>query len=1207
VNKLRVQETTPVRVVGIGASAGGLDAMKKLLATTPVDTGLAFVVLQHLAASQIGLLRDALESSTKMPVVDISSGTRIEPDHVYVAPPNVSVAILRGALLLKPAKGGERIQKPIDELFISLAAVLGARSVGVVLSGTANDGSEGLRSMRAAGGITFAQDPTTAQFDEMPRSAIGAGAVSIVLPPGQIGAELGRLRPDQAAPDSATTRSSFDQILDSLRNATGIDFSNYKRATIERRISRRMAEHKVGSLEGYVQFLAGHPGEAATLYEDLLIHVTEFFRDRAILDQLTKQVFPEILRSLPAGEPIRIWVPGCSTGQEPYSLAMLLTEFLEMTGHRRQIQIFGTDLSEKSIEVARAAQYPDEIISEVGQDRLDRFFTRVDGGWRLKKEIRERCVFVRHDLTSDPPFSKLDLISCRNVLIYLGPSLQQGLIPMFHYALNQPGFLIIGRAESVAGFDTLFSPLGPGLPIYSRLATAGRLALPLAGRYGRSLHERKPGERARSASDVQRDVDHVLLARYAPACVLIDGDGEILQYRGRTGPFLEPTPGQPHHHLVKMARAGLGPEIRSALQRAQREDAAVRRENIQLRDGGQARRVNIEVVPLPGVAAQDRHFIVVFEEANPDDVKPAARRTKGRLRVTAAERNELAQVRQELVATKEYLSATLAQHTTTSEELGVANEELQSMNEELLSMNEELQTAKEELQSTNEELETVNDELQRGNERLKTLNDDLVNLLASVDIAIIIVDLDQQVRRFTPRARTVINLIESDIGRKISDLRPNLEIPDLSATIVGVIESLAMSETEVSDVHGACYRMQVRPYRTTDNKIDGAVISFVDISVLKRNIEEKQRARDYAAAIVDTVPNPIVVLDLELRIESANRAFHLAFGTSPAEVAGRTVFEIGAGSWHAADVDRLRRALERHDSFDDLMVSYEVAGETRVMLINCRVLPGAPKGMSLLVGMLEITERVRAEQDRAKLHEVEEAAAKAVAVEKDAFLNAVSHELRTPLNAILLWTELLRRDDLDPERHRRAIETIEHSARAEARLIDDLLDLALSRSPDNILTVNVEPVNPVPIVEAALDAVRTEAEAKEVAIETALDDELTVEADPHRLHQITWNLAANAIKFTPKGGRVSVSLSKHDGTVELRVEDTGKGISREFLPLVFEPFRQHDQSATRGENGLGIGLALVRHLVERQGGTVSVASSGEGRGATFTVRLPRTP
>ncbi len=1192
-----------MRVVGIGASAGGLDAMKRLLEDTPADTGMAFVVLQYVAPSQVGVLRDELEPSTKMPVLDITAGTRIEANHVYVTPPNVAVRLSRGALVLEPAKGGEPIHHPIDELFTSLSLALGARSVGVVLSGTGNDGAEGLRSMRSAGGITLAQDPTTAQFDEMPRSAIAAGAVSLVLPPGAMGHELGRLSHDSAVPIAMPPRSSFDQIIEYLRNATGIDFSNYKRATIERRINRRMAEHKLGSLESYAQYLAAHRSEIPTLYEDLLIHVTEFFRDRATLDQLTTRVLPEILRSLPAGEPMRIWVPGCSTGQEPYSLAMLVTEFLETTGHRRQFQIFGTDLSERSIEVARAGQYADEIVAEVGEARLARFFTRVDGGWRLKKEIRERCVFVRHDLTSDPPFSRLDLISCRNVLIYLGPSLQQGLIPMFHYALNQPGFLIIGLAESVAGFDTLFSPLGPGLPIYSRQATAVRLALPFAnGRFGRALHERKLRDRLRTAADVQRDVDHVLLARYAPACVLVDGDGEILQYRGRTGPFLEPSPGQPHHSLVKMSRAGLGPEVRAALQRAQREDTAVRRENIPLRESGGARRVNIEVVPLPGVAAQERHFIVVFEEASSDDARPSARRTKGKVRITAAERNEVVELRQELVATKEYLSATLAQHTTTNEELGVANEELQSMNEELLSMNEELQTAKEELQSTNEELETVNDELQRGNERLKTLNDDLVNLLASVDIAIIIVDPDQHIRRFTPRARAVMNLIPSDIGRKISDLRPKLEILDLSATISNVVDSLVMSETEVSDEHGSCYRMQIRPYRTTDNKIDGAVISFIDISALKRSLDESRRARDDTSTIVDTVPNPLVVLDLALQVESANHAFYQAFETTPAEVERRALFEVGAGHWEVpvSVVD----LLARQENFDDVMVHYEIRGESRVILIACRALTRGPKGTSLLIGMLDVTARIRAEQARAKLAEAEKAAARAIADEKDAFLNAVSHELRTPLNAILLWTELLRRTDLDADRRQRAVETIENSARAEARLIDDLLDLALSRAPDTTLAVTPEQVNPVPIVEAALDALRTEAEAKQVSIETAFAAELRVQADPHRLRQIAWNLAANAIKFSPKGGRISVSLAEQDGAVELRVTDTGRGIDREFLPIVFEPFTQRDQSTARGQNGLGIGLALVRHLVERQGGTVSVASDGEGQGAMFTVRLP---
>ena len=1211
-----IEPTEPVQIVGIGASAGGLDAIRSVLANAHDAAATAFVVLQHLAPSQTGMLRNALAGSTTLPIVDLTTTTRIEPGHVYLVPPRVEVALVDGAFATRQVEADERGRLPIDILLRSLAEALGPRSIGVVLSGTATDGTDGLRAIRAAGGTTFAQDPATAQFDEMPRNAIASGAVSIVLSPDEIGKALGRLR------SGTRPATGLDQILSHLCDVTGVDFTEYKRATIERRIARRLAEHKLADLGGYARYIAEHPGEASVLYEDLLIHVTEFFRDAQLVDRLATQVFPEILDQLPANDAIRIWVAGCSTGQEPYSLAMLLIEQFERTGRHRPIQIFGTDLSERAVTTARAAHYPASIADQVGPARLARFFQPSDGGWRVNQDVRESCVFVRHDLTADPPFSKLDVISCRNVLIYLGPSLQQGVIPMFHYALNQPGYLVLGRAENIAGFDSLFAPLEPGVAIFRRRASVGRsaLAFPAAKR---SLHQRVPGDGPSTAVDIQRDADHILLARYAPACVLVDEAGEIVQYRGRTGVVLEPSSGLPQHNLFKMIRGGLGPDVREALQRARRTDAAVRLEGLTLREPDDVRRVNVEVVPLMsganrgggdsdclpggagrsalgafGAATQKRHFVVAFEVAPRDPASPPVDAASP---VPSGEPDELVRVRQELVATKEYLRSAIAQHAVANQDLEVANEELQSMNEELQSMNEELQTAKEELQSTNEELQTVNEELQRGNRDLASANDDLVNVLATVDIAIIIVDTERRIRRFTPRARGVLNLIPGDVGRRIGELQPNVAIAGLEDTIGRVIETLAVSETEVSDPRGACYRMQIRPYRTSDNSIGGAVISFVDISALRNGLDEARRARDRADAIVDTVPNPLVVLecaspsDREPQIRSSNRAFHRAF-----HAVASPFTRAGLGPLY----ESFETMIAGGQPFDDVVIE----DAARTWSVNGRAL--ARDGAQLpamLVGMLDISEQVRAGQERARMRQIAADVADRAACERDAFLNAVSHELRTPLNAILLWTELLRRGDGDATQFSRGLDTIEQSALAEAQLIDDLLDLALSRTPNEGLAVTLTRAAPAPLIAAAIDAVRGDAAAKQITLDAALDADVLVEVDPRRLHQVARNLVTNAIKFTPDGGRVAVSLARRDAHLELSVRDFGSGISAEFLPHVFEPFGKRDQSATRAQHGLGIGLALVRHLVERQGGTIRVTSAGEGLGATFTVELPIAP
>ena len=1184
--KRRRTAPQPQRVVGVGASAGGLDALKQLVACVPPDSGLALVILQHLPPSQIGQLASLLAAATTLPVIDVVSGHRIEPNTILVVPPHTAACLFRGALVLRTASPGARPRQPIDTLFTSIADVLRERAVGVVLSGTAHDGTEGLRAIRAAGGLGFAQDPSTAQFDEMPRSAIAAGVAEFVLSPAQIGDELGKIaklgpRPGVALERSATA-TGIDRVLEQLREASGIDFSSYKRSTIERRLARRLARHRLGSLDEYSSFLTAHPDEASVVYEDLLIHVTEFFRDRPMLDRLVEQVFPELVRSKSATAPLRVWVPGCSTGEEVYSLAILL---IELCGERsRPLQLFGSDLSERAIECARQGHYPETIAEQVGEDRLARFFHREEGGYRINRDVRERCVFVRHDLVTDPPFSKLDLVSCRNVLIYLGVSLQQRVLPIFHYALNQPGYLLLGPAETVAGFESQFQPIDGDARIYARRpAPRTSLTFPIASQLGR-LPTRRPADPIRSALDVQREVDHVLLARYAPACVLIDDNLDVVQFRGRTGAYLEAPPGQPQLNVLRMARDGLASALPLAVQRARQSNASVRQDDVIVHDHGREQRFRLEVVPLRSQASAKRHFLVMFEPAATRPT-PSPRRAPGKLRLQ--EREELERLRQELDAAKEYVNSVVAQHLATSEELGITNEELQSTNEELQSTNEELQTAKEELQSTNEELETVNEELQRGNVDLREANDDLVNVLASVDIAIIIVDAERHVRRFTPKARAVMKLIPGDVGRPIADLQPSVEVAGLDGMIAEVIESLVVHESEVLHRDGTSYRMQIRPYRTTDHKISGAVIAFVDITALRA-------ARDYTAAIVGTVPTPLVVVDERLLVRSANPAFLAMFDTAASELAGRTLLELG--NWCPPTLRvRLEEVAATGVGFENLELEYRGRASDLVLRLGARTLPSAD-GRLILVAIADVTEHRRLEQARA-----------AAQSERDAFLDSLSHELRTPLSAIRLWAEALRSlEDGDPRRAR-AIETIEQCARVESQLVEDLLDLALSRTSE--LVVKLVALEPSEVIAAAIEAARPEADAKRIAIETRLASGPNIAADPRRLRQIASNLIGNAIKFTPEGGKVTVALARERGAMELCIRDTGPGIAPEFLPRVFDAFSQADSSMTRPHHGLGIGLALVQHFVVRQGGTIDVASPGAGAGAgtTFTVRIPSLP
>jgi two-component system, chemotaxis family, CheB/CheR fusion protein len=1167
----------PQRVVGVGASAGGLEALKQLVMRVPVDTGLAFVVLQHLPPSQVGQLARLLATWATVPVIDAKPGHRIAPNTILVVPPHTSAALYRGALVLRTSKAGARPREPIDGLLKSLASVLGERSVGVVLSGTGRDGTEGLRAIRAAGGLTVAQDPSTAQFDEMPRSAIAAGVAELVLAPPQIGDQLGAIA-KRVRPVRAPAPKAIEHILEQLRDASGVDFTSYKRTTIERRLQRRLVKLHIGSLDEYSAYLASNPSEFTAVYDDLLVHVTEFFRDRPVFDHLVAHVLPDLIRGKAADAPVRVWVPGCATGEEVYTLAIVL---LELLGPHGDLQLFGTDLSERSIEIARRGFYSDAIAAQVGAERLQRFFRREEGGYRIRNEVRERCVFVRHDLTSDPPFSKLDLVSCRNVLIYLGTALQLRVLSILHYALQQPGYLVLGRAETIAGFETMFATIDADARIYARRpAPRAPLVFPIAGRQER-LSSPRAREAVRIAFDVQRDLDHVLLARYAPACVLVDEQLDVLQFRGHTGSYLESPAGQPQLNILRMARDGLSSELALAIQRARRTDAPVRQERVLVREGGRDHAIHLEVVPLRGGVEAKRYFLIVFEAAA---AKPLAVPRKKSATTRSRDGSELARLRQELAATKEYVRSLVTQHVATSEELGIVNEELQSSNEELQSSNEELQTAKEELQSANEELETVNDELQQGNDKLRAANDDLVNVLASVEIAIIIVDTERKIRRFTPRARTVMKLLATDVGRPIADLRLDVTTSDLDAAIASVIETLVVHDAEVRHTDGGSYRMQIRPYQTGDHTIGGAVVAFVDITALRA-------ARDHAAAIVEAVPTPLVVLDDLLRVVSANAAFNTAFGVAAGDVVARELLQLG--EWNAPDLrERLAVVVTRGVGFDDVEVEHgDVRGRRVVRLAARRVQTSGER--AILVGISDITEARHVELAR-------ESALR----ERDNFLDAVSHELRTPLSAILLWGQALRDLDLDGPRRAQAIEAILDSARAEAQLVDDLFDLTLSRT--GLLAVKPESLDPSSIVTAAIDAARGGATEKQIAIESTIAVGSRMVADPRRLHQIAAGLIGNAIKFAPPGGRVWIALARDHGALDLTVRNDGPGMTSEFLSRAFEPFEQADRSSTRANRGLGIGLALVRHLVERHGGSVDVTSN-DTHGTTFKVHLPASP
>ncbi|MDQ3775724.1 MAG: EAL domain-containing protein [Pseudomonadota bacterium] len=984
---------SPFPIVGIGASAGGLEAFTQLLAHLPARTGMAFVLVQHLDPRHESRLTDLLARATQMPVIEASQGLPVEPDHVYIIPPNTTMAIARGALQITPRGEAPGPHLPVNHFLRALALAQQAQAIGVVFSGTGSDGTLGLLEIKTVGGITFAQEPGSARHGGMPHSAIGSGAVDFVLPPEEIGdrlAEIGAhpyLAPGPVEAPPPESEDHFRRVLGAVRAATGVDLSQYRDTTIRRRILRRMALHGESSLASYVGRLEQDAPEVEALYRDLLINVTSFFRDPALFEALKTSVFPEILKAKFRDAPLRLWVPGCSTGQEAYSLAIALWELFDDKPVRHPFQIFGTDLSDPgSLERARAGLYPESIEAELTPERLQRFFKKEDHLYRIDKTIRDSCVFARQNLTADPPFSHVDLISCRNVLIYMAPALQRRVLPTFHYALNVPGFLVLGSAETVGEFNGLFQVTDRANKIYAKQVTGSRPLVQFAIEDHQAPRAAGPraGAPGSTPADFQKEADRLLLSRYAPPGVLVNGHLDILQFRGRTGPYLEAPPGEPTMNLLKMARPGLFVELRSAVNEAIARGETVRREGLRLHDEQGVREVAIEVLPVRPREAAAQCCLVLFEEGGgpkpaPGLERPPEEPSGWRARLyrwshprprpaanvaTPAGREELtepggetARLRQELSSTREYLQSLVEQQDAANEELRSANEEVLSSNEELQSTNEELETAKEELQSTNEELSTVNEQLQHRNLELNHTTNDLQNLLASTSIPVVMVGPDLRIRRLTPPARKIMNLLPADLGRPIGDLKANVDVPDLEALIAEVIDQVQPREREVRDREGRRYALRVHPYRTGDNKIDGAVLVLLDIEDLKRSQEEASEARDYAEAIVATVREPLIILDGELRVVTANVAFYRTFGVQPAETQERLVYDLGDQQW---DIPALRRLLEevlpRETAFEGLEVQHDFPriGQ-KTMLLNARGLYRANRASLILLAIEDVT------------------------------------------------------------------------------------------------------------------------------------------------------------------------------------------------------------------------------------------------------------
>jgi two-component system, chemotaxis family, CheB/CheR fusion protein len=860
-SKAESESQSALPIVGVGASAGGLEAFTLLLKALDPNLGMAFVLVPHLDPQRESAFTQILSRATTMPVRQVEERMAVEANHIYIIPPNCELTIAQGILHVSNRVETRVGNSTIDIFMRSLAADQGTNAIGIILSGTGGDGTAGLMAIKGEGGITFAQETHSAKYDGMPASAISAGCVDFVLPPDAIAHELARIsrHPYVAGnghtppePEESGSETYMSQIFRLLRRITKVDFSDYKPPTIGRRIQRRMVLHKIERLGDYVALLHRDRAEANALYQDLLINVTSFFRNPEAFEALKEIVYPAILRNRGSTTmPIRIWVPGCSTGEETYSHAMALVEFLGEEKTEVPIQIFGTDLSETAIQRARAGIYKENIEADISPVRLRRFFHKSDGGYQISKTIRDLCIFSTQNVFSDPPFSRMDLVSCRNVMIYLSQPLQKRVIPIFHYALNPTGFLMIGNTEGLLGAGSeLFEMADKKQKIYRKRL----VSTPVTFGFSVNQPERElegaivpmPTPKATDALkgpvELQREADRLLLARYAPPAVVINEQLEIIQSRGRTGTFLELPAGKASLNLLKMARAGLLFELQNALDEARRTGVESHRENVHIDSNGGTKTINLKVIPFKTPVQELHSYMVVFE---PSVQSPEPITVGPPIPLTDAEKLErdkqISQLKQELAATKEYLQSIIETQEATNEELQSANEEIQSGNEELQSTNEELQTSKEELESANEELHTVNEEMQHRNDLLAQLNNDLTNLLNSVNLPMIMVGSDLSVRRFTPQATAMLGLMASDVGRAIPRLKLKIDVNRLEEMMLEVIQQVQPRKHQVQDNEGKWCTLRITPYRTLDNRIDGVVLTVLDNTPL--TVSEKPGKR----------------------------------------------------------------------------------------------------------------------------------------------------------------------------------------------------------------------------------------------------------------------------------------------------------------------------------------------------------------------------
>jgi two-component system CheB/CheR fusion protein len=1193
-----IPEQHAFHIVGVGASAGGLEALEAFFHAMPSDTGMAFIVLQHLSPDFESHMDELLARQTAIPIYRVENGMRVQPNSIYLAPAKQEMIISGGKLLLTDRDPAQGFNLPIDHFLRALAHDAGRFAIGVVLSGTGSDGSRGIRDIHAAGGLVLCQNEESAKFDGMPRNARETGVVDLVLEPAAMAQALLSYAKRAPGDDDAgkqepvlQDRNGIHQILRLLRTEYGIDFAHYKPNTVTRRVERRIAMASSVDIDDYAEHLRSNPEELSALYQDLLIGVTRFFRDRDAFAVLEERVIPALLDSTPPGEEIRVWVPGCATGEEAYSLAILLHE--QLTARQRPIvlKMFGTDVHSTSLEIAAAGRYPEQALSEVSPARRERYF-RPDGEengephFRIAKELRQLIVFARHNVIRDAPFTRLHLVSCRNMLIYLQPLAQKKVLSLFHFGLRTDGILLLGPSETPGQFADEFETLDKRWKLYRKRRD---IRLPLEARLpiSTSAPVPRPAVPAGFADGSRRAGDRRLialydsiLAKHMPPSLLVDEAHQLVHCFGGVEGVLRMPSGRATTNVLDLLPPALKTPVSGALQHAAKEHQAIRYTGLHANLGAGEENIRLVVEPFYDARSKTTDFLISIDR----QAAPAPEPHDTRVDMGQVSQDYIGSLESELKVTRENLQATI-------EELETSNEELQATNEELVASNEELQSTNEELHSVNEELYTVNAEHQKHISELTEANTDIDNLLHSIDVGVVFLDAELRVRKFTAAIASAFHLLPQDVGRKFDHFAPNIEHPQLMDDIQSVLRDGVLLEREVVNRRGDFFFLRILPYRS-GGAITGVVLTLIDIGTLKRTEASVRQL----SAVVASSADAIIATDLSGTITAWNRGAEDLYGYTTEEAIGRNSAMLLPADRRDEGRELLSKVV-RGQWLDDLE-TVRVRKDGHAIEVSMSASP-IHDAHDKIVGFSsiarDITRRKRAERQVKRAIE-----------QRDHFLAMLSHELRNPLMGLLTAAHILEDDSAPAEAKQRAVGVVNRQSLQMARLLDDLLDV--SRMRRDRIEMNKELVDLRAVSDAAMDAIRPQAEQAGIDLHVDVSPQpLWVNGDKSRLQQLVVNLLTNAIKYTPSGKRVWFTLGRENGQAVVRVKDEGVGIPKELQEAIFEPFVQTEEPPRGWEGGMGLGLALVRSIALAHDGAVEVASPGRDRGSEFTFRVVLSP